>query len=59
MSVKETYYLTREQAELKYRDLGVSLGMTSRLSDGELENKLEEINDRTGGGEGFENYIIN
>jgi len=38
------------EAELK--------AQASLMTDTELENKLEEENDRAHGGEGFENYII-
>lgn len=65
MGVKSTMYLTRQQAEEKFLDLYIRLkghkirAKAAKLSDQELEDKLERWNDRANDGEGFENYIIN
>ena len=60
MGVKSTIFLTRAEAELRYlllreRLLGKSqIGMTNA----QLEDEIEQMNDAINGGEGFENYII-
>lgn len=59
MGVKSTRTLTRAQAEEMYVDLKIRIRKYSfELSDVELEDELERMNDAVNGGEGFENYII-
>ena len=61
MGVKSTVYLTRAEAELKYHELYAKLHPRDNkldLYNQELEDILEDMNDRAHDGEGFENYII-
>ena len=59
MGVKSTVFLTREEAEEKYKDLYVQIcSRPNPFNDKELEDLLEEMNDMIHDGEGFENYII-
>lgn len=62
MGVKSTQRITRKEAEDKYWILDAELNKKKKclchLSDTDLEDKLEEMNDLARGGEGFENYII-
>lgn len=67
MGVKSTVTLTVQEAIEKYADLkgptmrrlymqdALAMCVTDRPK---LERKLEEMNDATNGGEGFENYTI-
>lgn len=64
MGVKSTVTLTREEAEEKYVDLYTEMNrrriraQAVAMDDKELEDVLEEWNDKAKGGEGFENYLI-
>ena len=64
MGVKSTVPLTRSEAESKYVDLKIEAAKrqlrseAALLDDKELEDVLEELNDKQAGGEGFENYVI-
>lgn len=66
MGVKSTVRLTRRQAEdawvaLRLRDEDLSREFRAEaviMGTVELEDKLEALNDKVKGGEGFENYLI-
>lgn len=64
MGVKSTVHLTREAAEKKFVELFIIRkhqkikAKATKLSDKDLEDKLEIWNDEAHDGEGFENYII-
>lgn len=59
MGVKSTQELTRKQAEDLYAQLQARLNDFARhLTDEQLEDRLERMNDRVNGGEGFANYVI-
>ena len=64
MGVKSTRTLTRREAESRYvylrseemeRELRAE---AVRLDNHELARELEHLNDKSRGGEGFENYTI-
>jgi len=58
MGVKGTIHLTRKKADGLFRKLRTQALNTKHYSDEELEALLEEMNDATHGGEGYENYKI-
>ncbi len=61
MSVKSTQELTREEAEGRFRTMVVRLygdDWISSMSDSELEDQLERVDDHICGGESFRNYRI-
>jgi hypothetical protein len=68
MGVKSTRTLTRQEAEDKYIALKAVIKAASKerkwrsqaaeMSNEELEDVLEIMNDDANGGEGFENYRI-
>lgn len=59
MSVKSTVTMTRADAEERYLWLKDQLEKRLvKLTDDELEEELERMNDAYYGGEGFENYRI-
>ena len=64
MGVKSSITLTRQEAIDKGVDLLIETqrrkfeAMFVGMSNRELEDKLEEMNDAAHDGEGFENYII-
>ncbi len=67
MSVKSTQYLTRRQAVEKWADMvwarreaamQILRLQAAALSDQQIEDELERMNDAAHGGEGFENYMI-
>ena len=64
MGVKSTEILTRESAEWWYVDMKKDAmqrklrGEAVSMTDKELEEILEKMNDEAHGGEGFLNYII-
>lgn len=64
MGVKSTVSITRESAERRWVDMKLESkrpkfeAKAKELSDTELENALEEMNDARYGGEGFDNYAI-
>lgn len=64
MGVKSTQVITREDAESRYvymmqdkmeRQLK---GIAKMMTDEDLENHIESLNDEVNDGEGFENYRI-
>lgn len=62
MGVKSTVHLTRGQAEEQlvsaYFEILTKIRLVGSLTDTQLEDQLESINDLIHGGEGFENYLI-
>lgn len=59
MSVKSTQAITRQDAEEKYRWLMMRAHKPeASMTNTELEDELERLNDLVNGGEGFENYRI-
>jgi hypothetical protein len=68
MGVKSTVELTRELAEEKLLDMIIarkrkimsqnSDSLFPHLSNQEIEDALEKLNDEAYGGEGFANYLI-
>lgn len=64
MGVKSTYFITREAAESRWLDAQLEferqrmMRWIKAMTDEELEDELEQLNDAQNGGEGFENYII-
>lgn len=64
MGVKSTVHLTHTEAIEKYVDLTIGdarrilSAQAMAMSQKQLEDTLEELNDEKAGGEGFENYII-
>jgi hypothetical protein len=55
MGVKSTVFLTRAEAEDRYRSY---YKMHVSFSDADLEEELERLNDKANGGQGFDNYQI-
>lgn len=64
MGVKSTVTLTRAQAEERYIELLIQEARrrlrtkAAAMSDKQLEDVIEVLNDSEKGGEGFENYQI-
>lgn len=66
MGVKSTVTLNRHEAINKYVDLRLKRINVERMleaeatamTDKQLEDVLERLNDAANGGEGYENYII-
>jgi hypothetical protein len=66
MGVKSTIHLSRSMAELRYVALKLESEKLKRkykakaaaLSDKELEDMLEKLDDENCGGESFNNYLI-
>ena len=67
MSVKSTRYLTRSLAVSKWAEfmwirreeaLKLLMLQAATMSDTQIEDELERLNDAANGGEGFENYTI-
>lgn len=60
MGVKSTRTLTRKEAEQLFELLhSVLYKRNIYLTNKDLENELERMNDKINGGEGFENFLIN
>lgn len=63
MGIKSTEYLTREEAESLLQYFKERLGQGTRMTDTELEDELEKLNDlyfrtKYGNDSGFSNYIV-
>lgn len=59
MGVKSTIYLTRAQAEMRWKQALIErLADVVALTDDDICGQLMLLNDQDHGGEGFENYRI-